>query len=78
MNSRSRQQIIKEALRLAADERLALAAELLNSVEGSDVDCDAAWSAELQRRVDEATQDPSSLEDGVSVKVRLLGELRSK
>lgn len=78
MSDRPRQQIIEDALRLPAGERLALATELLNSVEGTDDDWDAAWLSELERRADDATQDPSSLEDWASVKAQILGELRSK
>jgi putative addiction module component (TIGR02574 family) len=78
MSDRPRPRIVEEALRLPADERLALATELLNSVEGADEDWDAAWLTELDGRAEEATKDPSSLEDWATVKARLLDELRSK
>jgi putative addiction module component (TIGR02574 family) len=79
MSDRPRPRIVEEALRLPADERLALATALLNSVEGADDDnWDQAWLAELDRRAEEATKDPSSLEDWATVKARLLSELRSK
>jgi putative addiction module component (TIGR02574 family) len=78
MSDRPKPQIVEEALRLPPDERLALATELLNSVEGDDDDWDGAWLAELDRRAEEATKDPSSLEDWATVKARLLVELRSK
>ena len=77
MSDRPRPRIVEEALLLPADERLALATELLNSVEDADEDWDAAWLTELDRRAEEATKDPSSLEDWSTVKTRLLAELRS-
>jgi putative addiction module component (TIGR02574 family) len=79
MSEHPRPGILEEALRLPADERLALATELLNSVEGSgDSEWDAAWLAEVDRRAQETADDPTSLEDWASVRSRLLGELRSK
>jgi putative addiction module component (TIGR02574 family) len=79
MSEHPRPGILEEALRLPADERLALATELLNSVEGSgDSEWDAAWLAELDRRAQETANDPTSLEDWATVRSRLLGELRSK
>ena len=79
MSEHPRPGILEEALRLPADERLALATKLLNSVEGSgDSKWGAAWLAELDRRAQETADDPTSLEDWPSVRTRLLGELRSK
>jgi putative addiction module component (TIGR02574 family) len=78
MSDRPWQRIIEEAPRLPPDERLALATELLNNVEGDDDDWDAAWLEELDRRAEEAIKDPSSLEDWTTVKARLLAELRLK
>ena len=47
--------ITEDALALPEDERLALASELIDSVEGSeDPTWSALWSAELDRRVAEA------------------------
>ena len=71
--------ILAHALRLPAQERLALAAELLDSVEGhDDAEWDEAWLAELDRRAQEVTRDPSSLEDWAVVRQRLLSELRTR
>ena len=71
--------ILADALRLPTQDRLALAAELIDSVEGpGDAEWDAAWLAELDRRAQDATEDPSKLEDWASVRARILSELRSK
>ena len=71
--------VLADALRLPAHDRLALAAELLDSVEdANDPDWEAAWLAELDRRAEQASSDPSTLEDWASVRDRLLDELRSK
>jgi hypothetical protein len=79
MRDRPRSRLVEEALRLPAGERLALATELLNSVEGFGIDdWDAAWLPELDRRSEQATTDPESLEDWASLKARLLAELHSK
>jgi len=53
--SRTLRKIADDALALPAEDRLALAAELIDSVEGpEDPEWAAAWSAELDRRVAEA------------------------
>ena len=53
--SRPLRKITEDALALPEDERLALASELIDSVEGSeDPVWSASWSAELDRRVAEA------------------------
>ena len=53
--SRPLRKITEDALALPEDERLALASELIDSVEGSeDPTWSASWSAELDRRVAEA------------------------
>jgi putative addiction module component (TIGR02574 family) len=71
--------VLADALRLPAQDRLAIAAELIDSVEERpDVEWDAAWLAELDRRAEEAAANPDQLEDWGSVRTRLLTELRSK
>lgn len=45
-------QLLVEALRLPEEERAALAAELIDSLDSDvDVDAEAAWAAEIQARV---------------------------
>lgn len=47
-------QILLEALRLPEAERAALAGELIESLETEvDADAEAAWSAEIHRRVED-------------------------
>lgn len=50
------ERLLQEALSLPEDARVDLAEALLESVEHepADEDADAAWSAEAQRRLDEA------------------------
>lgn len=76
MSSHPPRGILADALSLPPQDRLALAAELIDSVEGaSDSEWDAAWLAELDRR---ASTDADSSEDWNVVRDRLLSELRSK
>jgi hypothetical protein len=42
--------LLQEALTLGADERAALAAELLASLDDSENDVQSAWAAEIERR----------------------------
>lgn len=71
--------VLADALSLPAHDRLALAAELLDSVEGADdPEWDSAWLAELDSRAQSAAANPSELEDWALIRDRLLNELRSK
>ena len=46
-------QLLAEALQLSAEERAALAGELIQSLETEiDTDAEAAWSAEIRARLD--------------------------
>ena len=70
--------LLADALRLPAEDRLALASELIDSVEGAaDAEWDAAWLAELDRRA-RSVGDPKKLDDWATVRERILTELRSK
>ena len=72
-------ELLQRALELPADERLALASELLESVEGpEDPEWAAAWAAELDRRVKELD---AGIVTGIpweQVKSEILERLRSK
>ncbi len=69
-------ELYAQALKLSASERLNLATELLDSVEGDDNPAwDTAWLAELDRRMDEAERDPSSLRPWATVKRTILNDL---
>jgi len=48
--ARSVRTIVAEALKLPTEERLALAAEIIDSVEGADPEWEAAWLCELDAR----------------------------
>jgi len=79
MSEHPRPAILEEALRLPPNDRLALATELLNSVEGDgDPEWDAAWLTELDRRARDVAADPTRLEDWATVRARILNDLRSK
>lgn len=48
--------LLDEALRLPAAERQALAGQLFDSLETDDPDAEAAWEAEIKRRISELDQ----------------------
>jgi putative addiction module component (TIGR02574 family) len=76
MSSHPPRGLLADALRLPAQDRLALASELIDSVEGAnDAEWDVAWLAELDRR---SQDDPSKSEDWATVRTRILNDLRSK
>jgi putative addiction module component (TIGR02574 family) len=50
---RDAEEILKDALTLPSDARAALAAALIQSLDGEDEDAEAAWATEVQRRVAE-------------------------
>jgi putative addiction module component (TIGR02574 family) len=71
--------LFQRALELPPDERLALASELLDSVEGPvDAEWAAAWAAELDRRVKELEAGTSKGIPWEQVKLEVLARLRSK
>jgi putative addiction module component (TIGR02574 family) len=51
--SRNSEEILKQAMALSAEERAELADQLLGSIEPEDEGVEAAWDAEIQRRVEE-------------------------
>jgi putative addiction module component (TIGR02574 family) len=63
--------VLEEALALSVDERARIARELLHSLELEDADASAAWSDEVQRRVDEIEAGTAELEDWEVVRARL-------
>src|SRR5881628_360748 len=64
--------VLAEALRLDPASRAELAAELLASLDGpSDPDAEAAWHAEIKRRVAALEAGTSKLEDWADVKRRI-------
>jgi hypothetical protein len=76
MSSQPPRGLLADALQLPAQDRLALASVLIDSVEGAnDADWDDAWLAELDRR---SQGDLSQSDDWATVRARLLNDLRSK
>jgi putative addiction module component (TIGR02574 family) len=69
----------QRALQLPADERLALASELLESVEGPENSAwAAAWAAELDRRVRELENGTAKTIPWEQVKAEIQARLRAK
>jgi putative addiction module component (TIGR02574 family) len=52
--TRATQDVLAEALELPPEERARIAAELLESLDYAQEDVEAAWAAEIQRRVAQA------------------------
>ena len=72
-------ELLERALELPAGDRLALATELLESVEGpEDPEWTAAWGAELDRRVRELDSGTEKTIPWQQVKSQILERLRSK
>ena len=64
--------VLAEALRLDADSRAELAAELLASLDGPcEPDAEAAWRAEIKCRVAALEAGAAKLEDWADVKRRI-------
>jgi putative addiction module component (TIGR02574 family) len=64
--------LLADALRLTPEARAELAAELLASLDGpADPDAEAAWSAEIERRVDAIEAGTVVLEAWEDVKRRV-------
>jgi putative addiction module component (TIGR02574 family) len=49
--TRASRELLKQALGLPLEERAEIAAELLESLDEAEEDVEAAWAAEIQRRV---------------------------
>jgi putative addiction module component (TIGR02574 family) len=64
--------VLADALRLDPEARAQIAAELLASLDGpTDPDADAAWQAEIERRVADLKADKLRLEPWDDVKRRI-------
>jgi putative addiction module component (TIGR02574 family) len=64
--------VLADALRLDAQSRAQLAAELLASLDGpSDPDAEAAWQAEIERRVADLKAGKAKLEPWAHLKRRI-------
>jgi len=70
--TKAAQAVLADALRLDADARAELVAELLASLDGpADVDAEAAWDAEIERRIQAIESGEIRLEAWESVKRRI-------
>jgi len=70
--TKAAQAVLADALRLDADARAELAAELLASLDGpADADAEAAWDAEIERRIEAIESGEIRLEPWESVKRRI-------
>ncbi|MHB0981643.1 MAG: addiction module protein [Thermoleophilia bacterium] len=70
------QTVLDDALRLDADARADVAAELLASLDGpGDPDTEAAWATEIARRVAAVEAGTATLEPWESVKRRIEREI---
>ena len=68
--------LLADALRLSPEVRAELAAELLASLDGpADLDAEAAWAAEIERRVDAIEAGSVALEPWDEVKRRIEKDL---
>jgi putative addiction module component (TIGR02574 family) len=68
--------VLAEALRLDIDSRAELAAELLASLDGpADVDAEASWAVEIERRVAAIEAGTVKLEPWENVKRRIEKEI---
>ena len=71
--------LLQRALQLPANERLALASELLESVEGPEnSEWAAAWAAELDRRVKELENGTAKTIPWEQVKAEIQARLRAR
>jgi putative addiction module component (TIGR02574 family) len=57
------QKLFDDALRLSANDRAQLAAELLASLDAVEADVEAAWAAEIARRAVDARENPEDEDD---------------
>jgi putative addiction module component (TIGR02574 family) len=74
--SRSDQSVFADALRLESETRAELAAELLASLDGpADPDAEAAWDAEIERRIAAIEAGTVQLEPWPVVKRRIEREI---
>jgi len=76
---RTAEAVLADALHLDADARAEIAAELIASPDGpADPDADAAWEAEVTRRIAALDSATMKVEAWDVVKQRIEGELRGR
>jgi putative addiction module component (TIGR02574 family) len=67
--------VLDDALELPPDERARVAAELLESLDGTEGDVEAAWAAEIQSRVAAVRADELESTDWRTVLARVEREV---
>ena len=72
------EKLFEAALTLPANDRAKLAAQLLASLDEAEADVEAAWAAEIQRRVADARADPDDDEDWRTVLDEIQREVLSR
>ncbi len=77
--SEQAEKLLSEALKLTSTERARIAAELIASVDGEpEPDAEAAWAAEIDRRVQRVQSEGPKGDDWQAVHARIGTRLRSK
>jgi putative addiction module component (TIGR02574 family) len=70
------QKLLRDVLALPEEERVELATEIIASLDGPpDADWEQAWTAEIDRRLEEAKTQGHNFEDWVDVRARILKQL---
>jgi len=70
--TKATEEVLAKALRLGPEARVELAAELLASLDGpADADAEAAWAAEVRRRVESIEAGSADFEPWETVKQRI-------
>lgn len=71
--TRSPKAVLDDAMALPEEDRLELASELIASVDGPpDADWEAAWTAEIDRRIAAADRNGARASDWTEVRARIL------
>ncbi|WP_437575123.1 addiction module protein [Sorangium sp. So ce887] len=74
----SRNAVLAEALQLPPEERADVAKRLIASLDGpADEDVEAAWLAEVERRLQDVDRGTAKVEPWDAVRERLAGRLRT-
>jgi putative addiction module component (TIGR02574 family) len=77
--TRASKRLLDDALSLPEEDRLELASELIASVDGPpDGDWEAAWTAEIDRRIAAANRRGAPAAEWSEVRARVLSELGKK
>lgn len=77
--TRASRELLEDALTLSEQDRLELASELIASVDGPpDADWEAAWTAEIERRIAAADAGGAPSSDWSDARARILAKLGKK